>query len=353
MPRPPRGPGDDAALLDRWLITSDALLEGEHFLADEPPFLTGRKALNVNLSDIAAMGGNPVAFLLNLGLPGSAPPRWTGKLLDGFASAAREHGVEWVGGDIVRSRGKVVLSVTALGRRGRRILKRSGARPGDGIWVTGPLGAAHAGRDLLGGGWRVRAARLPAGGRWRSRLAPAAGSRLRPALAPPRGDRRPRGRKGGPRLTAQAAAELVAAQLDPVPRLEAGRLLATRHLASAGMDLSDGLSLDLARLCEASGVGALVYREALPISQPVRDWAAATGREPWGAALDGGEDYEILFTAPDRSMPALLRWPLEDGTGPVLVGRVTPRRRGLRLAGPDGRTASLRPGGYDPFARRR
>lgn len=324
IPPPPLGPGDDASALGSLLLTADAFLEGEHFRASEPAFLIGRKALAVNLSDIAAMGGTPRAFLLCLGLPKTTPGSFLTRLLDGLASAAAEHGVAWIGGDTVRSRKGIVIAITVIGERGRTLLTRSGARAGDGIYVTGPLGASAAGRALLDSGWR-----LTSGGSAR----PAAGS--------------------GDRAVLRRHAELLAAHLDPIPRLAAARVLSAAGLASSAIDLSDGLSLDLHRLCEASRAGALIHRESIPISQATRAWARGAGRDPLKLALDGGEDYEILFTVPRRKEPSLASWPSKGGSGPILIGRVRPRREGMRLAGARGKSVLLKPRGYDPFLLRR
>jgi len=323
MPPPPTGPGDDASSIGKLLFTADALIEGEHFRLGEPPFLLGRKSLAVNLSDIAAMGGSPRAFLLCLGLPPGSRDRWIRRLMDGIASMARETGTSWIGGDTVRSPRGVVISITVIGERGRSLLTRAGARAGDGIFVTGPLGGAAAGRALLEAGWS-----MGRGARAVSPRGPAAQRILR------------------------RNAELLRAQLDPAPRLGAGRFLADRGIASAAIDLSDGLSLDLHRLCRASGTGALIHREAIPVGQAARSWARAARRDPLDLALHGGEDYEILFTVPRRRERLLASWPLRDGTGPLLLGRIRARREGVRLADPDGGTLGLDAAGYDPFRRR-
>jgi len=212
---------------------------------------------------------------------------------------------------------------------------------GDGIYVTGPLGGSAAGRELLGRGCKVADPARGARARWRSTTQERGGARLRPLL-----------RRGARGLLPGAAAELLARHLDPVPRLPAGRFLSARRLASAAMDLSDGLSLDLARLCEASGVGAVIHEGAIPISQATRIWAARGGSDETELALHGGEDYELLFTAPASSRKALSAWPLADGTGPILIGRVRPRAEGIRLADTRGRTRALPARGYDPFRRR-
>lgn len=342
VPPPPEGPGDDAALLGDFLLTADALVEGEHFLADEPPFLLGRKALSVNLSDIAAMGGSPIGFLLSLGLPVKTPGRFIDRLLSGLASVASERGVAWMGGDTVRSGHGILIAITAVGRRGRRLLTRSGARPGDGIYVSGPLGASAAGRALLRAGWRVRRPDALRAGATRHSL-------LRLILPPGVS-----GRRGRPaRKEIHDAAELIAAHLDPVPRLAAGRFLSGARGASAAIDLSDGLSLDLRRLCEAGRVGARIWKDAIPISQATRAASARLGVDPLRLALDGGEDYELLFTVPPEFERTMARWPLDDGTGAIRVGRVRSFREGVTLEDSRGRVTSLPPQGYDPFLSRR
>ena len=324
IPPPPLGPGDDASVLGSLLLTTDALLEGEHFRTGEPAFLIGRKALAVNISDIAAMGGTPRAFLTCLGLPSGTPGRALTDLVKGFASAAEQHRLSWIGGDTVRSRRGIVITVTVIGERGRTVLTRSGARAGDGIFVTGPLGASAAGRALLESGWKAGA-----DGSARSPWGPAAAT------------------------TRRRNTELLRAHLNPSPRVAAGRFLSEFAVASAAIDLSDGLSLDLHRLCEASGAGALVYEESVPIAQATRAWARSARRDALHLALDGGEDYELLFTVPRPKERLLSSWPPGDGTGPILIGRVRPRGEGMRLVGARGRRKALRPRGYDPFLRRR
>jgi thiamine-monophosphate kinase len=149
------------------------------------------------------------------------------------------------------------------------------------------------------------------------------------------------------------AAELLALHLDPSPRLDAGRFLSGARGASAAIDLSDGLSLDIRRLCEASRVGARIWKEAIPISQAARAASRRLGEDPVRLALDGGEDYELLFTVSPSVERALTHWPLDDGSGPILVGRIRPPREGVTLEDARGRVTSLPAKGYDPFLSRR
>jgi thiamine-monophosphate kinase len=351
MPLPPAGPGDDAALVDPHLVTTDSLVEGVHFQREEPSFLTGRKSLSVSLSDIAAMGGQPRACLLALAVPADLPFAWIDSFNDGFASAAAGSGVAWVGGDTVRSPCSILVSVTLLGTCGARVLTRSGAHPGDGIYVTGPLGASAAGRWLLTDGWRVS---NPTAAVRRRRVQGASGAPARfPGLVPPgRGGKTARGGTAR-RLPTSIAAVLLESHLDPIPRLAEGSFLSGEGLASAALDLSDGLSLDLARLCEASGTGAELLREAIPVSAETRQFAAFAGADPFDLAVHGGEDYELLFTTPRRLESRLARWPVAGGSGAFRIGRICSPDKGIRVVDSRGRASRLMPGGYDAFSGRR
>jgi len=306
-----RGIGDDCAVLARAgglleLATTDTLVEGVHFdLAWHPAHLLGRKAVAVNVSDIAAMGGIPRYALLALGLPATLAKAWLDDLLAGFIAALAEYGVVLVGGDTVRSPAGLVLSVTVLGEvAADEVLYRHGASPGDGVWVSGCLGAAAAGLELCRGG---RA--LPAGHPW---------------------------------------APLGRAHLDPVAQVRLGRLLATSGMVRAMMDLSDGLATDLAHLCKESGVGAEVDAACLPLADELRQAARELGRDPLDWALAGGEDYGLLFAAPADAAEKLVRLVAEAG-GPVIsrVGYCT-AGSGVVLVH-QGRERHIAYQGYDHF----
>ena len=331
---PPSGIGDDAALLragrtgpagrgTQRLISTDSLIETRHFSRDEPAYLLGRKSLAVNMSDIAAMGGTPTSFLLTLGIPADLPSRYLDDYLAGLAASAREHGLNLIGGDTSSSPGPFVISITIIGRTAKapkpRILTRSGSRPGDLIYVSGPLGGSAAGRALLSAGYRPR-------------LDPA--RRVLRRVASP---------AGAPPLAGVRALEAMRLHLDPRPRIALGLRLAGLGIASAAIDLSDGLSLDLARLAEASGVGASLLSHAIPIADCARAVSSALALNPQSLALDGGEDYELLFTVPAHKEPRLFDQSV------FFIGRVAPRRAGLCLVDAAGNRSRLRPGGFDHF----
>lgn len=254
------GIGDDCAALDfggptYWLWTMDTLVEGVHFQADYlSPQQLGRKALAVNLSDIAAMGGVPLYALVSLGWPPERDLAGALAFGQGLAALAREYQVAVIGGDTVASPGGICVTLTVLGRVPKEeMLRRSGARPGDRLYVTGPLGRSAAGLEVF-----------------RRQLS----------------------------LTEAEKDPLVQAHLDPRPQVVAGRLLAKEKLATAAIDLSDGVATDLMHLCRQSGLGARLFAEAVPLGAGVQKVAALLERDPLDLALTGGEDYELLFTVP-------------------------------------------------------
>jgi len=296
------GIGDDAALVrgpSHLLLTTDILVEDEDFrVADHPPRLLGRKALNVNLSDIAAMGGRPLHALVGMALPGDIDESWLRQFMAGFRSAAREVGVALVGGDLSQAE-KIMISVMVTGEA-RFPVKRGGARPGDAVFVSGTLGDAAGGLRLL--------------------------------------------EKGGIRGVVKAVRPLVGAFLDPAPRLKLGALLAGRKLASAMIDLSDGLSVDLAHICEESGVGAEVEAARVPISEALTRFA----RDPLDMALNGGEDFELLFTVRPAKLAAVEA--LARRHRLTRIGRITAGRK-IRLVTRDKKSKPLRAGGFEHFSR--
>jgi thiamine-monophosphate kinase len=314
-PRPVVGIGDDAAILSlprrsETLLTTDLLTEGVHFIAARTPGeLLGRKAMAVNLSDIAAMGGVPHSAVVSIGLPRRTTTAYAGAIARGLAAAARDYGVAIVGGDTCAAeRLFVSVALTGYVEPGRAV-RRAGGSPGDGIYVTGPLGASAAGLAVLLGKAR--------------RAIPSA-------------------------VAARRAA--VRAHRDPQPRVACGRALGICGLATAMIDLSDGLGQDLPRLCEASGVGAIVAAASVPVS-PVADAVLGPGRA-LAAALGGGEDYELLFSA-DRDREGLIAGLARRLGQPIVrIGTLRPPREGIRLLTRDGRYAPLPRGAFEHFPTR-
>ena len=336
-PRPVAGIGDDAAVLalprrTQTLVTTDFLTDGVHVLAGRAPWrLIGRKAMAVNLSDIAAMGGMPHSAVVSLGLPPDTAPRAARELVRGLAEGARRHAVAIVGGDTCAAE-RLFVSVTLIGAvEPGRAVRRSGGRPGHGLYVTGSLGAAAAGLALLLGPGRGAGRRRGGGGR--------AGS-----TRPPWTVQRLRGRSG-----AAARRRALAAHLDPAPRVVCGRALGVSGLASAMIDLSDGLSRDLPRLCRASGCGAILAESALPVARAAL--AVLGERGAIRAALTGGEDYELLFAA-RLEWEALLAVLARRLRLPIArIGQLRPRAEGIRLLTADGRYRPLPMGGFEHFCR--
>jgi len=304
VPATPRsvilGIGDDAAVVrgpGRLVLTHDLLVEDIDFRrALHPPRLLGRKALNVNLSDIAAMGGRPRYAVVGLALPGGTERAWLDEFLKGLLEAARAAGVSLVGGDLSASE-KIVVAVTVTGEV-RRFVARSGAKPGDRLFVSGTLGDAAMGLRLVERGL----------GRAR----------------------------GGP------AERLVRAFLDPSPRLELGLALARRGLASAMIDISDGLAVDLSHICEESRVGAELELGRVPVSAELR----RAFRRPLDLALHGGEDFELLFTVRPQNVPRLhslgKRFTMTE------IGRITAGRKILAV-NTAGKKRPLAIKGYEHF----
>ncbi len=262
-----KGIGDDCAVLRQdgellQVLTVDTLMEGVHFdLGWHPAQLLGRKAAAVNLSDIAAMGATPSFALLSLGVPASLPPALLDGFMAGFLAALAEAQVVLVGGDTVQSGGQLMLSITVGGEVAKdQVCYRAGAQDGDLIWVSGSLGEAAAGLALC---------------------------------------------KDGKDVDDPAWQQLLKAHLDPEAELLLGPILAASGYVHAMMDLSDGLATDLAHLCAASGVGAEVVAEQLPLSSLLRAAAVRYQCAALDWALRGGEDYRLLFTAPEEATLAL------------------------------------------------
>jgi len=287
------GVGDDCALLAlspgmQLAVSTDMLVEGRHFLSTVPPRRLGHKALAVNLSDLAACGARPLAFTLALSLP-RADEAWVAGLAEGLFALAQEHDIELVGGDTTA--GPLNLCITVMGEvpAGEALL-RSGARPGDELWVSGQLGDARLALEVF-----------------RGRLA----------------------------LDAAAFEQVRTAMEQPQPRVGLG--LALRGLASAAIDLSDGLIGDLGHILQRSGVGAQVQLDQLPHSAVLAAQAADLREE---CLLAGGDDYELLFCAPEGRRDTVLEAARSAGVPVQRIGHIT-AEPGLRVIRASGQAVDL------------
>jgi thiamine-monophosphate kinase len=330
------GIGDDCAVLrfpprQDSLVTTDFSLEGIHFRRDwHPPESVGHRCLTRGLSDIAAMGGEPVAAFLSLALPRDLSQSWVRGFMRGLIDLAEKHKVTLAGGDTAESPAGVLADIVVIGRvpKGKAIL-RSGARPGDRIYVSGELGGSAAAVLEF-------QSRHPERPRFQQRAEGSRAQRIRSAEsgAPRVFSSWPqRGNKPTPRSHPR--------HFYPEPRLELGRILRAKGLASAMIDTSDGLSTDLAHICEESRVGAEISAELIPradVGKPAR-------KVSLDLALHGGEDYELLFTAPAKK-----RVPSQIAGVPLTCIGVTTRSTPPGILLRDGRRISqLIPRGWEHF----
>jgi thiamine-monophosphate kinase len=313
------GIGDDAAVIKQHhghetVITADLLVEDIDFrLATTTPWLLGFKALAVSLSDIAAMGARPRYALLSIGLPqGIWNSDFVDELYDGFFALADKYNVALIGGDVSRTLERIVIDSIVLGETPRsRAVPRSGARPGDHIFVTGVLGGAAAGLRLLEHGTRLR-------------------------------KKRPRS------LHYRTMEELLLRQLCPEPRVRWGTVLCEERLASAMIDISDGLSSDLAHLCRSSRVGAIIDASRIPVDPLVTSLCGRRALDPLLLALHGGEDFELLFTVHPRDLSWL---PLKVcGVPATYIGDVTDDPGHISIS-EGSRVWALEPAGFMHFGR--
>jgi thiamine-monophosphate kinase len=299
--------GDDGAIVGDQVITTDMLIEDVDFTRAIPLHFVARKSLAVNLSDLAAMGAKPSHAVVALGLP-----EWARENIDSFlvamSDAAKQWHIEIVGGDFSRA-AALTISVTAIGNVVTRPLLRSGAKPGDRIYVSRPIGGSAAGLALLQKGWSVEA-------------------------------------EGGGHISylqREFARSAIARHIDPEPEIDLGLALAATSEVSACIDISDGLSTDLHHLCEASRCGAEIERERIPIFPDLLDSGTSLGIRAQDAVLHGGEEYALLFTASLREseLSERLKRPVYS------IGRMTGGRDVVLKEGGVGRALEAR--GWDHF----
>lgn len=304
---------DDCAILSPepghdLVLTTDAVAAGVHFFADDGAADIGWKALAVNVSDLAAKGARPLAYLMALSFPEAPPDAWMEGLVSGLGAAQAAFGCRLVGGDTDRRPGPVTLTITAIGSVARgSFVRRGAAAAGERIYVSGTLGDAALGLALR------KDARLA--GRWA--------------------------------LTEAGARHLIGRYLRPEPRLGLGEAL--RAHASAAMDISDGLAKDLARLVAIPGLGAEVEVARVPCSPAAKAVLAAAPAQR-DSILAGGDDYEILATVPERWTAAFEAAARAGGVPVTCIGNIV-ARAGVRLHEPDGREVRLATAGYDHFDR--
>lgn len=296
--------GDDAAIVDGQVFTTDLLVEDVDFTRAIAPRFIARKSLAVNLSDLAAMGAAPSYALVALALPPWALES-VEEMLSAYAQAAREYGVEIVGGDFSRAE-KLTISVTAIGRIVARPLLRSGAKPGDRIYLSRPVGGSSAGLALC----------------------------------------RREGSEG-PAMKSYAEREFIESAIrrhvDPEPELALGIALAHLAEVTSCIDVSDGLSTDLHHLCDASNCGAEIEKERIPVFPDLQTFAGPLGISVRDAVLHGGEEYALLFTSslPESQLSARVGRPV------YAIGRMTKERAVVLKE--DGAPGPLVAGGWDHF----
>ena len=301
---------DDAAILkaqgEDIVVTTDAIVEGVHFLPDDPPDTVARKALRVNLSDLAAKGARAAGFVLTLALR-RADDAWLTAFARGLGEDTRSYHCPLLGGDTVSTPGPLTVSITALGRvPAGQMVPRTGARPGDRVLVTGTIGDAAVGLDILTGG-------------------PAASA-----------------------LASDAAARDMLIGRYRVPQPRNALAEAIRAYASGAMDVSDGLAGDLTKLCAASGVSAMIEVPRIPISAAAQSVLAQRAVDI-EAMISGGDDYEILCTVPDTGCAALIAAAAQAGISLTTIGTVIAGSDAPRFLDHEGRELPLARRSYSHF----
>jgi len=302
-----QGIGDDVAVIeirDKVLLaTTDILIEGVHFDRSWiDPYRLGKKSLIVNLSDIAAMGGIPKYFLISLGLPKNLSLSFISSFYRGLKEGAKRFQVDLIGGDTSLSQ-KIVINICLLGEGKKRdLLFRRGAKVGNDLFVSGTLGDAALGLKIL----------------------------------------QKEGFMGRPK-------GLIEKHLSPYPRIELGQAIARRRLATAMIDVSDGLLIDTTHLLEESGVGARIWEDRIPLSRSYQKWTHSFSKDPYQMALAGGEDYELLFTASLKARKKISSLARSSKIPITWIGKILPQKKGFHIIRRDGKEYSPVRLGFEHF----
>ena len=315
-----KGIGDDAAIIrsskhHHWLVSTDLLLEDIHFdLRFTSFFDIGYRAAVANLSDIAAMGGTPQYLLIALAIPSHHSRLDLQALYRGLRSSCQLHHVRLIGGDTSASSKGIFISITVIGTvEPKKALQRSGAHIGDHIYTTGTLGDSSAGLELL-----LKKTRQP-------------------TLS----------------VNDRNSRFLITRHLRPTARIDIGRFLSTNQLATAAIDLSDGLSGDLNHLCQESRVGALIDAATIPTSSPYKAFTHQRGHDPIHMALRGGEDYELLFTVPERYRTKFTRLVKRKNLNITKIGVIQSKKFGIQLKLANGTFRQIIVNSYDHFRKKK
>lgn len=312
------GVGDDVAVIktksEKYaLLTCDVLIEGTHFKRETiTPFQLGRKAIAINVSDIAAKGGIPNQALISIGLTKDIKVEYVEEIYRGIKDCAKKYDIDIVGGNTALSRNKIFVDIFLIGEiEPEFLLLRSGAKVGDRILVTGNLGDSSAGLKIIEN-QDIKFTDIKLEKRYKNNLK--------------------------------------IAHLNPYPRLVEGRIIAKNKLANCMMDISDGLSGDLAKICEESNVGALIWEEKIPMSKETFAFAKSIGKNPLDFAIHGGEDYELLLTALPENVDTIIgKVKKKTETKVTEIGEIKDKEFCIKIAKTDGKVAPLNIYGWDHF----
>lgn len=312
------GVGDDVAVVktkaeEYLLLTCDILIEGTHFTKETiTPYQLGKKVVAINVSDIAAKGGIPKQALISIGLPKDTKVVYVDEIYGGIKEQSKKFNIDIVGGNTALSKDKIFIDLFLVGEiKPDLLLLRSGAKPDDKILVTGNLGDSSAGLKII----ENQDLKLE-----------------------------------DIKFEKKYKTKLKQAHLSPNPRLLESRIIAKSNFANSMMDISDGLSSDLAKICEASNVGAIIWEEKIPVSKETLAFAKSIGKSPFNFALHGGEDYELLFTIPKENVEIIIKKiQRETKTKVTEIGEIKDRKFGIKIVKTNGEMTPLNTYGWNHF----